>query len=382
MTRGLDADGIILGGGCAGLALAMALADRGDRRRVIIVEPRTDYSDDRSWCFWAPPRHPWSHRVTRQWPRWLFSGGVEPPVHHESHQWPYQYLRAVDYYAEAQAWIGAVHALELRLGCRAGDPEADSDTVWVETTIGTLTARWLVDTRPPAPTADALLYQCFVGHEVRPPEHSAPDIDCVELMSDMRTDDAGFVFSYILPIAYDRVLVESTRFVPTPAPHERLAADTEALLAARGWSDAPRERHEAAVLPMGGSPVPPTGSLRIVRAGIAGGGLRAASGYGFLRIQAWARRCADALERTGLPVGHPAEPPVRRAMDGLFLRVMRAHPERAEELFQSLARGLGADAFARFMSDRARPLDPLRVVASLPPAPFLRTLVRPGQVRS
>ena len=382
MTRDVDADGIVLGGGCAGLALAIALARRNARRRVIIIEPRSHYSDDRSWCFWAPPQHQWSHRVTRQWTQWLFSTATATTVRHHSQQWPYQYLRAADYYAEARAWIDASHALDLRPGWRAGEPEALPEHVRVETTAGTVTARWLIDTRPPAPDGSALLYQCFVGHELRVPDHAAVAPECVELMSDMRTDDAGFVFSYVLPIARDRVVVESTRFAESPPTSEQLAADTEAVLAARGWQDAARERREAAILPMGGAAAPASGSDRIVRAGIAGGGLRSASGYGFQRIQSWAAYCADHLERTGRPVGHPPEPPLRRAMDGLFLRVLRAYPERASEFFLAVARGLGADAFARFMSDSARPSDNLRLVASLPPGPFLRTLAQPRRGRS
>ena len=379
MTSGIDrVDGVILGGGCAGLSLAMQLARRGSRQRVVIVEPRTAYGDDRSWCFWAAPEHELAHRVTRQWPAWLFSRAGDPPIRHQCDTWPYQYLRAQDFYAEARGWLATAPTIELRIGLHAQALRPSIDGVVVETSTGALAARWVVDTRPPAANTPALLYQCFEGHEVRPSVATGPDPGRIELMTDMRADDHGFVFSYVLPLARDRVLVESTRFATAPPTPASLAADTQALLAARGWQQAPRERRENGLLPMGLTDAAAPATSRVVRAGIAGGGLRASSGYGFLRIQAWARRCADHLERTGRPLAHPPEPMGRRLMDQVFLRAVRSNPERAAEFFLGIANGLQPAAFVRFMTDGAQTRDYLRVLASLPPAPFLRALARPS----
>jgi len=104
------------------------------------------------------------------------------------------------------------------------------------------------------------------------------------------------------------------------------------------------------------------------------GALRAASGYGFLRIQAWAERCAAALARDGRTVGHPNEPRLRQWMDELFLRVLTADPTRAPEFFLRLAGIVPSAAFVRFLSDQASVADIARIVTALPPWPFLRAL--------
>ncbi len=72
MAAGDDqiADVIILGGGCAGLALARELANRQFGGEVIIFEPRREYTDDRSWCFWADPGHPDTRLARHRWRRW------------------------------------------------------------------------------------------------------------------------------------------------------------------------------------------------------------------------------------------------------------------------------------------------------------------------
>jgi lycopene beta-cyclase len=179
----------------------------------------------------------------------------------------------------------------------------------------------------------------------------------------------------VLPLTATRVLVEATRFSRRPLPVDRLWQDLDALLARRGWSGAERLRAEAATLPMGLPPAADAALPRgVVRAGTAAGALRAASGYGFLRIQAWADRCADAVMRGQPPPGHPAEPRLRGWMDGVFLRALASHPARTPDFFMGLATSVPAAAFARFMSDQASWRDQLRVMAALPPGPFLRAL--------
>ena len=62
----------ILGGGCAGLSLARELANLSYSKRVIIIEPRTVYEHDRTWCFWAEARHSLSELVSKKWSLWRF----------------------------------------------------------------------------------------------------------------------------------------------------------------------------------------------------------------------------------------------------------------------------------------------------------------------
>ena len=52
-----DYDLIIIGGGCAGLSLARRLIEDESTLRVLILEHRDAYSDDRTWCFWENSDH-------------------------------------------------------------------------------------------------------------------------------------------------------------------------------------------------------------------------------------------------------------------------------------------------------------------------------------
>lgn len=370
------ADLVILGGGLAGLALAQRLAQSGAGGRVRILEPRLRHDDDRSWCFWTPDDGPWTAAATRTWARWRCAVRGGACVEADAPGWRYAYLRSSTIYDAALQAIAAASRITLERGVHAGAVRPIAGGVAVDTSAGTVHARHAVDTRPPggARFGAARMFQCFAGRELA---LQAPGVDdrAVELMTDMRADALGFAFDYVLPLSPTRVLVEATRFSPRPLDATVLAADLDALVAARGWARAPVLRTEQAVLPMGLPDPPRTGATPgVVLAGTAGGALRAASGYGFLRIQAWAERCAASLARDGRPLGHPPEPPLRRWMDAVFLRALAAHPARAPELFLRLAGITPTAAFVRFLSDRAGAADVARVVAALPPGPFLRAL--------
>ena len=47
-------DIVILGGGAAGLSLARELAhNSANTHTITVLEARSKYKDDRTWCFWA-----------------------------------------------------------------------------------------------------------------------------------------------------------------------------------------------------------------------------------------------------------------------------------------------------------------------------------------
>jgi hypothetical protein len=65
-------------------------------------------------------------------------------------------------------------------------------------------------------------------------------------------------------------------------------------------------------------------------------------------------------------------------MDALFLRVLRAHPERAPELFLALFALQDSRRIIRFMSDHAVMADYAAIILALPPWLFLREI--PGML--
>jgi len=373
-----DVDLAILGGGAAGLALARRLARAGTALRVVVIEPREQYTDDRSWGFWSGGDHDHSALVAAQWRSWSWQSERFGSVSHATDGTRYELLRAADVAAHALAAIDASRTVELRQGVSAEQVVARAGGgLSIHTSQGPLTARWAVDTRPRH--ADSLMYQCFAGSEVRHGGRLDLDrlgmtTDTAGLMTGMTSDADGFGFTYVLPLTADTALVEWTRFSAHPLPASRLAAERDARLTELGIAPADGGvvvRAEAGTLRMGRVETAPVDPAGLVRAGAANGALRDATGYAFQRIERWAELCADALLGGEPPIAHPPEPWARRQMDRIFLQALRAHPERTPDYFAALARRVPAASLMRFLTDAARPGDLGRIILALPKLPFL-----------
>ena len=68
-----DYDLIVIGGGCAGLSLARRLIEDESTLRVLILEHRDAYSDDRAWCFWENSDHSLKNLEAKTWATWQCS---------------------------------------------------------------------------------------------------------------------------------------------------------------------------------------------------------------------------------------------------------------------------------------------------------------------
>ena len=374
MGQSTDTELMILGGGCAGLSLAWALSNLKSDFRVVIIEPRTEYRHDRTWSFWAPSDHPLSSIISGRWTQWSFGRYGESNQRLNNPSLPYQTIESANFYQLIQNKIENAPDMQLCLGETAESFKKLGGIWQVTTNRRTMTARWVVDTRPPSheQLLKSKMFQCFIGETLFYPGAFDPNV--AELMTDMRTDEHGFVFTYVLPQSQDHALVEATRFSIRPNDWSVLEADLAKIKQSRGWIEASVTHTERAVLPMG-LPIQIAQQPDLASAGTGAGGLRAASGYGFLRIQRWAEHCARTLAEEGRVTSHPREPKIQAWMDGLFLDVIRRRPEQAPELFFDMYQKLPTDVFIRFMNDQSTLVDKLKVIYSLPSSPFLRTML-------
>jgi len=382
-----DADLVILGGGCAGLSLALRLAEQpGQQRRVHVIESRPAYRHDRSWCFWRLGPHRYEHLVKRSWSTVALRSAAQA-VQVDCERTPYQLLESSAFYGHASHAIAASSAVRLNLGVTVLLPPQSVPGGWrIETSDGALTAAQVIDTRPPSlpRLGDALMWQSFLGEELicDRPTFNPNQVELMDFSSDgngdRASDSSGAVaFTYVLPFSSERALVETTLFDPQPHSAADLALrQRRAVQRLCGGASRHVVRTEAGVLPMGMTrPETPLGPGHW-RAGLMSGAARPATGYAFQRIQRWADNCSARLRDGHDPIGHMSDPVLTRLMDRLFLDVLRHYPERGPELFTRLFSRAETPRIVRFLSDRATLVDRVAVAASLPTGLFLRQLLR------
>lgn len=369
---------LIIGGGCAGLSLARRLAESSVSCPTIVIEPRTEYVDDRTWCFWGSqkqgigdmPLHAWS---------WIGLSNGKAKVRRSVAETPYQMLKSIDFYGQAVNRIAAGSNVELRLGTSAHSTQASVSGGWeTETSDGPIWSEFVIDTRPHRdPTADPLLWQSFVGYEIECPLASF-DAETAELMQFQPAGPTSIDFVYVLPTSSTRALIEFTRISTCCAGTAELTRNLlDQIERLCGGHPHMIIRKEQGSIPMG-LPAAPTVPTTLVRVGVTAGSARASSGYTFGRIQRWAEACSQTLLAGGAPIGPLPDSRLLMFMDAIFLRVLKRHPELGPDLFIAMFQRVPSARLLRFLTDCPSSLDALCLIAALPKWPFLRVCFQPA----
>lgn len=368
-------DLVILGGGCAGLSLSMALEAHGKSKlRTLVIESRGVYQNDRTWCFWSDPAKILPYKIQHRWQTMRVSNGGRS-VALNCGSTPYNMLAGEHFYATALASIDRQPNITLRMGTSVNSEPNFAEGVWtISTNAGSVTARAIVDTRPPRSVemGGATLWQSFYGLEIEC-KAAVFDATSLDLMNFLDPDPRHVPFVYVLPVSPTRALVELTVFGAQPLGCSELSSQLEAAIG-KLVGDSPYEtvRSEHGILPMGLNDAPRALHSSYARVGIMAGGARPSTGYAFQRIESWAQECASSLARHGRPTPHRPDPLPLRLMDRIFLEVLRTHPIQGGAIFFSLFGSAEPARVIRFLSGRGGVVDSLAVIAAVPFTPFIR----------
>jgi lycopene beta-cyclase len=378
---GRSYDAVIAGGGLGGLSLAAHLAAGGWRdRSVLIVDGSGPVPPAEAWASWADRPGLLDAAVVREYRRLtIHAGGADLVLP----------LRRYRYRLVSRAALERVVA-ELVSGCPgferfAGhvDRISDGDGAAEVVVDGrAVRAGWVFDSvtqSPPGPEPDARI--AFTGWEIH---CDRPVFDPGSaVLLDFRAGRAGHArFGYALPADEHRALVELTEFVPrhtpAPPPAARAAALAAYLLGVRRTGGFRVLHRESAVLPLRVAP-PARRRGRVLAVGARGGLLKASTGYAYQRVQRDSAAIAASLDRYGHPFDLPAGHRRHRMLDAVLLEALGRDPAELERAFARLFAANPPERVLRFLDEDTGPVEELRMIASLPPAPYLRAVL--GRVR-
>ena len=195
-------------------------------------------------------------------------------------------------------------------------------------------------------------------------------------------------FIYVLPFGPRRALVEYTLFSETPLPkaeYEVQIVDYLENTLGLGPAQYRVVAEEAGAIPMTDHPLPARAGAHIVNLGTRGGRAKPSTGYACRRIQAQSARLVAALAATGqLPADVTGDRWQFHLFDTLLLDIMRRRGETTRDIFQQLFARNPVERIFRFLDETTSWADNLRVMNSVSPGPFLRSIGhvlrgRPGQ---
>jgi lycopene beta-cyclase len=370
-------DAVIAGGGLSGLSLAAHLATQGwgDRSVLVVDDPRTRPSAV-SWGFWSAKPALLDKAISRSYGQVRIHGGGTSQILPIG-RYRYHVVRRPDLQSVVRDLLASRPGYEIRHG-RVDQISADDDEAVVTVDGETVGSGWVFDSVTPAAQKRADARLAFTGWELC---YSHPVFDpATPVLFDFRVQQAnGSRFVYVLPSDPFRALVEVTEFVPRmahpPGAAERSAALSRYLADAVPGRDYQVLRKESSVLALRTHTVRRRAG-RIIAIGAAAGLIKASTGYAFGRIQRNSAAIAASLVQHGHPYATPAPARRYRLLDAILLDVLARDPAQLELAFVRLFSANPADRVLRFLDEESRPWDDLRLIASMPPMPYLRALGR------
>ena len=376
-------DVVVLGVGCAGLSTAVALADAGVPGRIVLVDPREDFRDDRTWCFWGVEETAFTATAVASLTSWSIRTS-RTVVRSSLPSAPYVVLSGASFYEAALERLSKRGEVQLLLGERVLDQYDVGDETVVVTDRGSIRARIVIDARGPRPAAAprgdmgvTTVWQRFVGLRIRTHDAVFDPERCV--LMDFDVDQTGGLrFVYVVPLGDREALVENVYFAdqdPSEAEHRVQLGEYLLERYGLGPSDYVVDGTERGVIPMTDADLNPPTSSRQMAVGTGAGATRPSTGYAFLRIQRSARAVARAVADGGPPDLRLSS---RRlsVLDAVFLRFIRDHPERCPVVFERMFARTRPASLVRFLSDTSTLADEVRLMAALPMGWFLAAAVR------
>lgn len=369
-------DIVILGGGCSGLSLAMHLCKiKATSPRVLIIESRAQYTNDRTWCFWETPSSRSVEMSEHKWPSFLIKT-MNRSYTAQCSELPYCMISSETFYNKALELIYHADNITLRMGESIDQSPYKINNHWKLTTSkAEYTTSYVIDTRPYETKEKPILWQSFYGREIEVNTDTFDETKAT--LMDFEGEQPSLIcFTYLLTLSKKRALIEVTVFDKNPFQKEALEERLKAAIAKYTEGKPYNElRSEHGILPMGQMPSVKSKDPTYLRVGLFAGAARASTGYAYQRIQNWAYLCANAIAKTGRPCLQPSDSWIQLRMDNLFLHVLAANPAVGPSLFLKMFERCDTSRVIRFLSDQAQLLDYLAIVLVLPPKLFLRQLI-------
>ncbi len=391
----------LIGAGGAGMCLLHALFQTGylENHSVVIIEPDSKTTNDRTWCFWAQKEEKAVQEFQSLCSNVWHYAHVEG-IHTSLAPYSYYHMRSHDLYGFVRAELEHLSNVSWHVGYadilkqshdhvvistyHTKEKSTDTDTVFrAGIVFDSRIAPSLSTTHQPYSTLNTMLWQSFYGVRLRGCTLSH---DETRLM-DFSVEQNGFTqFMYVLPTSNGEALIELTRF-GTEILTEDYARPlimkwiTHHKTIATDLADIDIVETEQAHIPMSvvfnqPEPMYPPGAT-IIPIGTAAGAMKSTTGYAFKSMVSHAFALAEVLTTDKHRQRQLPTPYHKRRFhfyDVLLIHILTVRGYEGKKIFKQLFRRVPIAHIFRFLDEKSSLLQDIPLLLSLPIIPFLRAL--------
>ena len=349
-------DYIIVGGGCAGLSLAYELDihEKLKNKTLAIIEPRSEYKNDKTWSFWKVIPHNFDDCVKKNWEK--CSINVPGKTNYlECKSFPYQSIDSGLFYQK----------INNRL-------KENKNIYFFKDTAEINTKNSFIFNSVPSIKKNYLnLWQHFCGVEIELKNNffdegifNLMDFDCEQRES--------VHFFYTLPYSKNKALVETTWLSKM---NDNSLKDYDNQISNYIEKNLKIKDYKITYKEIGAIPLfypLYEKEKNKINIGTAGGMTRLSTGYTFLNIQEHSKFIRENIEKIStvkkFEIGKKYQ-----FLDDIFLRVLNKHPEKMSYIFFNMFK-VSPKTVIKFLSNKSNFVEDLSVILKMPKWTFIKAL--------
>jgi len=373
LTSDPDFDYLIIGGGLAGLQLALAMQEDPffNHQAIGIFEPSQKNQNDKTWCFWEKGSGKWDHLLYKSWRSGKFIS-EKRSLNLELGEYRYKMIRSIDFYRYAKKKLSDRKNIRFiplkvekvnRLVCHTSKGKFVAGKHIFDSSLSP-------DFNPNIGNG---IQQHFKGKIIESPQ-AVFKPDTFSMMDFRISFQNHCCFTYVLPFSQKRALVEFTFFSPDLLAEETYDQLIDSYLHEQlGLHQFQTIEEEKGVIPMSDYNFQKDNSSQLTKIGTAGGWVKASSGYSFKSSEKKVQQIIANLKQTRLPSAGLFK---SRFLfyDRIFLRILKHKNYLGNRILQEMYYRNKTPEIFKFLDEETDIFEELKIISRFKQAPFLWSL--------
>ena len=371
---------IIIGCGAAGLSLAYHLSNAGFPGGSILMIDREDKkTNDHAWGYWSKKAQPFDHIAKRSF-RKIGTNNSDQQIIFDLKHYQYHVIQRSDFELFVKNHLLQFNEVNW-LTADIKNIKEEKDHCVVQTSNGFFQSEYafssFYDEQDIVERSRLFVKQYMKGLVIHTPSN-AFNADSLTLF-DFNTPQYNSQMRYltVIPDNENQATIKLNVISQIqPEKEETFNMLNKYIQHNLKIKDYSVVSEEGGVIPMTDHYFATRHGNRIIKIGIAGGCSKASSGYSFERIQRHTLHLAQLLKDGWPPYSDANSGPRFRFYDQILLDVMTRNAGAGAKIFGDLFNKNGPEKVFKFLDEDTLLTEDLRIIATLPSFPFLRSLVK------
>ena len=374
----VDANIIVVGGGCAGMQLINALLklpaeQTGD---ILLIESNRP-KIHKSWCFWTKEQSDYDFLIEKHWSELKFgspcsnlSANITP--------YRYNYINSEKFFQYHNQLISdsprvrVVHEDVTKFKSEKGLKQ-------VYTLNNCYNARHVYNSTIDSNIVDyskILLWQHFKGWFIKT-DKAVFNSDQATLMDFNIDQDLAAHFMYVLPFSETEALIEFTSFSAPDCYSDHIYNSyLEKYIRAKFNCSYELVREEKGKIPMSDFKFPAYTKEGIIQIGSAAGAIKPSTGYAFNRISRRTNYLIECFLKNNESLDVTNSSDRFHFYDTLLLQIIRDQPEKISIIMNQLFVHNSFQKILSFLDENTSIFEELRLFSTLPKRLFLKNVLK------